>query len=215
MLSFIPTLLQLSCLLIPSILPANAYPSPGACTGPCNVHDPALIRREDGTYFRFSTGNKISYASAPAVEGPWTALGSVLPDGSIIDMEGRDDLWVCLFPTSSQSLFTYSMNIAPTEETGPRHSARQRCLPPLLHSQHIRHPNLSNRPSHIPLHGPRVVDRPRRNGRLFQRRLTLQRHRREPVHRRANALRHLWFLLDRPLPGAYECGRHTVHGRAV
>ncbi|PLB35230.1 arabinan endo-1,5-alpha-L-arabinosidase [Aspergillus candidus] len=93
MLSFIPTLLQLSCLLIPSILPVNAYPAPGACTGPCNVHDPALIRREDGTYFRFSTGNKISYASAPAVEGPWTALGSVLPDGSIIDLEGRDDLW--------------------------------------------------------------------------------------------------------------------------
>ncbi|KAL4784787.1 putative arabinan endo-1,5-alpha-L-arabinosidase A [Aspergillus varians] len=73
---------------------AYGYGAPGACSGACNIHDPSLIRREsDGTYFRFSTGNKISYASAASIEGPWTALGSVLPDGSSIDLAGNTDLW--------------------------------------------------------------------------------------------------------------------------
>lgn len=76
---------------------AHAYGDPGACSGECNVHDPGLIQREDGVYFRFSTGNQISYASASSVEGPWTAIGSVLPGGSSIDLAGNDDLWVCDF----------------------------------------------------------------------------------------------------------------------
>ncbi|KAL4809885.1 glycosyl hydrolase [Aspergillus unguis] len=79
---------------LPFLAVVQAYASPGACSGACNIHDPALIRREsDGTYFRFSTGNKISYASASSIEGPWTAIGSVLPDGSSIDLPGYDDLW--------------------------------------------------------------------------------------------------------------------------
>ncbi|KAI9370163.1 glycosyl hydrolase [Aspergillus egyptiacus] len=72
---------------------ANAYAAPGACSGACNVHDPGLIRRADGVYFRFSTGNKISYAQSSSIEGPWTPLGSVLPAGSSINLPGRDDLW--------------------------------------------------------------------------------------------------------------------------
>ncbi|KAJ8230675.1 hypothetical protein LV156_006511 [Aspergillus fumigatus] len=73
---------------------AHGYANPGSCLGACNVHDPALIRREsDGKYFRFSTGNKISYASSSSIEGPWTVLGSVLPSGSSIDLPGNDDLW--------------------------------------------------------------------------------------------------------------------------
>ncbi|KAL2825036.1 glycosyl hydrolase [Aspergillus cavernicola] len=73
---------------------AYGYASPGACSGVCNMHDPSLIRREsDGTYFRFSTGNRISYVSASSIEGPWTAIGSVLPDGSSIDLAGNTDLW--------------------------------------------------------------------------------------------------------------------------
>lgn len=72
----------------------QGYSDPGACSGECYVHDPGLIIREsDGTYFRFSTGNDISYASAPAIDGPWTSIGSVLPDGSSIDIPGYDDLW--------------------------------------------------------------------------------------------------------------------------
>ncbi|PKX88715.1 arabinan endo-1,5-alpha-L-arabinosidase [Aspergillus novofumigatus IBT 16806] len=73
---------------------AHGYANPGSCSGACNVHDPALIRRQsDGKYFRFSTGNKISYASSSSIQGPWTVLGSVLPSGSSINLDGNDDLW--------------------------------------------------------------------------------------------------------------------------
>lgn len=86
---------SLSLLPLLSVL-AHGYANPGACSGACNLHDPGLIQRaSDGRYFRFSTGNKISYASASSIEGPWEVLGSVLPDGSSIDLEGWDDLWVC------------------------------------------------------------------------------------------------------------------------
>lgn len=76
----------------------QGYANPGSCSGACNVHDPGLIRRSsDGKYFRFSTGNKISYASASSLSGPWTTIGSVLPSGSSIDLDGNDDLWVRFF----------------------------------------------------------------------------------------------------------------------
>lgn len=70
-----------------------AYANPGPCSGSCNVHDPALIRRSDGTYFRFSTGNRIQIATARSLAGPWTIKGSALPDGSTIDLPGNKDLW--------------------------------------------------------------------------------------------------------------------------
>lgn len=83
--------------LLPLFTPTVAgYANPGSCSGACNVHDPALIRRaSDGKYFRFSTGNKISYASASSINGPWTVVGSVLPGGSSINIAGNNDLWVC------------------------------------------------------------------------------------------------------------------------
>ena len=87
-----------SCAVAISIFAAltHGYANPGSCSGTCNVHDPGLIQREsDGTYFRFSTGNKISYARSSSIEGPWTAVGSMLPEGSSINKEGSDDLWVC------------------------------------------------------------------------------------------------------------------------
>ncbi|KAJ4363493.1 hypothetical protein N0V83_009788 [Neocucurbitaria cava] len=65
-----------------------------ACSGVCNnAHDPALIRRDDGTYYRFSTGAKISIHSAPSITGPWTYKGAAIPSGSSIDLTGKDDLW--------------------------------------------------------------------------------------------------------------------------
>ncbi|OJJ36366.1 hypothetical protein ASPWEDRAFT_37937 [Aspergillus wentii DTO 134E9] len=72
----------------------QGYANPGSCSGACNVHDPGLIQRQsDKVYYRFSTGNKISYAYSSSIEGPWTNVGSMLPDGSSIDLEGNDDLW--------------------------------------------------------------------------------------------------------------------------
>ncbi|KAJ6018580.1 hypothetical protein N7499_010228 [Penicillium canescens] len=73
---------------------AHGYANPGTCSGACNVHDPSLIQRSsDKVYFRFSTGNKISYAKASSISGPWTTVGSMLPSGSSIDLDGSDDLW--------------------------------------------------------------------------------------------------------------------------
>lgn len=85
---------------------AHGYANPGSCLGACNVHDPALIRREsDGKYFRFSTGNKISYASSSSIEGPWTVLGSVLPSGSSIDLLSRNSPFdTPAFPAYTASL---------------------------------------------------------------------------------------------------------------
>lgn len=64
------------------VLAHSVYAAPGACSGACNIHDPALIQREsDGLYFRFSTGGAMAIATAPSVEGPWTDAGVVLPNG--------------------------------------------------------------------------------------------------------------------------------------
>lgn len=73
----------------------RAFPDPEPITGDISgfVHDPTVIRRDDGTYFLFTTNNKTNVASAPSMSGPWTHLGSALPNGSKIDLPGNDDLW--------------------------------------------------------------------------------------------------------------------------
>ncbi|KAH1890820.1 hypothetical protein KXW04_002944 [Aspergillus fumigatus] len=72
----------------------NAYANPGACSGNCWTHDPGLYQRKsDGKYFRFATGGGIHIASADSLEGPWTDDGYVLPSGSIIDLDGKTNLW--------------------------------------------------------------------------------------------------------------------------
>lgn len=72
------------------------YPDP-ICSGACQnqTHDPSVVRREDGTYFRFTTLDLISIATAPSIDGPWAVVGSVLDEPSIIDLPGNDVLWVC------------------------------------------------------------------------------------------------------------------------
>lgn len=73
---------------------ANAYADPLSCSGTCtNAHDPSLVRRDDGTYFRFSTGGKVAVHTAPSIQGPWTYKGAALPSGSKINKAGNTDLW--------------------------------------------------------------------------------------------------------------------------
>ncbi|KAE8907203.1 Arabinan endo-1,5-alpha-L-arabinosidase A [Phytophthora fragariae] len=89
---------KLSCLILLSLALTttviNAYARPKLCTGTCtNAHDPSIIRRDDGTYFRFSTGGRIAIHTAPALTGPWTYKGAAVPAGSIINLNGKDDLW--------------------------------------------------------------------------------------------------------------------------
>ncbi|KAI2628187.1 glycosyl hydrolase [Xylaria nigripes] len=70
------------------------YANPEICSGTCNnTHDPSIIRRSDGTYFRFSSNGKIDIHSAPDITGPWTFEGEAIPSGSSIDLPGNQDLW--------------------------------------------------------------------------------------------------------------------------
>jgi arabinan endo-1,5-alpha-L-arabinosidase len=85
----------ISAAALVAVAAVQAYSDPGACSGYCWAHDPAVIQRaSDGTYFKFNTGTGIQYATASSIAGPWTIQGYVLPDGSSIDNSGSDDPWV-------------------------------------------------------------------------------------------------------------------------
>jgi arabinan endo-1,5-alpha-L-arabinosidase len=72
----------------------SSYPSPEPCTGDCTaIHDPAIARRKDGTWLRFSTLGNIAIATAPALTGPWTYQGAMLPQGSSIKLRDDQELW--------------------------------------------------------------------------------------------------------------------------
>jgi arabinan endo-1,5-alpha-L-arabinosidase len=77
----------LIAVVIPVVVPGVAaaeYPNPGQVTGSINVHDPAMVRAANGTYFLFSTGNnlpirtsanRVAFANAGVVwpnGAPWT-----------------------------------------------------------------------------------------------------------------------------------------------
>lgn len=73
----------------------RGYANPGACSGDCFAHDPALIRRSsDGMYFRFNTGHEIGIWKSGSLTGPWTYKGKAVPSGSSINLTGSTDLWV-------------------------------------------------------------------------------------------------------------------------
>ncbi|TMW63236.1 hypothetical protein Poli38472_002177 [Pythium oligandrum] len=87
-------LLSIAATLLGLSASVEAYANPRACSGVCgNAHDPAIMRRADGTYFRFSTNGKVAVHTAPSINGPWTYKGAAIPAGSIINMPGRDGLW--------------------------------------------------------------------------------------------------------------------------
>lgn len=73
-----------------------AYPDPGACSGDCWTHDPVVVKRADGTYFRFSTGGGMGIYKATDLTGSWTYEGVVLTSGSSISITGNtgSDAWV-------------------------------------------------------------------------------------------------------------------------
>ncbi|KAI0015065.1 glycosyl hydrolase [Xylariomycetidae sp. FL0641] len=80
--------------LLPLLGAAAGYALPEACSGICgNAHDPTIVRRSDGTYFRFSTGGMIATHTAPDITGPWTYQGAAIAGGSSIPLAGNTDLW--------------------------------------------------------------------------------------------------------------------------
>ncbi|CAK4030106.1 glycoside hydrolase family 43 [Lecanosticta acicola] len=75
---------------------ALAYSDPGACSGVCgNTHDPSIIQRSDGRYFRFSTGGLIQIHTAPSISGPWTFACEMLSKAARLQVENNKgtDLW--------------------------------------------------------------------------------------------------------------------------
>jgi arabinan endo-1,5-alpha-L-arabinosidase len=105
-----------------------AYVNPIECTsGVCNnAHDPSLIRRDDGTYFRFSTGGSnagaIPIFTAKAINGPWVAAGTVLPKGSTINRYNgakKFDLWA---PDVSKVGDTYYLYYSMSQAFGVNNS---------------------------------------------------------------------------------------------
>lgn len=82
----------------------SAYSNPGACSGACWSHDPAVIQRaSDGEYFRFSTGSGIQITKSSSLSGPWVVQGYALASGSSLSVTGNagTDLWVCTYTSSS------------------------------------------------------------------------------------------------------------------
>ncbi|PBP20446.1 glycoside hydrolase, family 43 [Diplocarpon rosae] len=91
MFQFFRTLLATALALAPDLV--QGYSAPGACSGACWAHDPAVIRRADGLYFKLNTGENIEIASSSSLNGPWKLQGSALTSGSNIDSPGNKDLW--------------------------------------------------------------------------------------------------------------------------
>ncbi|RMY75343.1 hypothetical protein D0863_02631 [Hortaea werneckii] len=84
--------------VLPSLIAAGPLAKRGptqACSGDCQgqVHDPSVVYDGQATYYRFTTDNEITIATAPSIAGPWTNQGAALPGGSSIDKPGRYDLW--------------------------------------------------------------------------------------------------------------------------
>ncbi|KAF8181645.1 glycoside hydrolase family 43 protein [Mycena galopus ATCC 62051] len=73
---------------------AAVFPDPLPIKGPFFfVHDPSLVQRGDGKYFLFTTHDKAGIITATHLNGPWTEVGSILPDNSSIQLPGNDDIW--------------------------------------------------------------------------------------------------------------------------
>ena len=60
---------------------AAAYPYPGVVTGDVAVHDPAVVKAVNGTYFLFSTGNGIEVRTSTD-RTEFRRAGPVFPNGA-------------------------------------------------------------------------------------------------------------------------------------
>ncbi|KDQ57494.1 glycoside hydrolase family 43 protein [Jaapia argillacea MUCL 33604] len=88
-------LLSLVFAALCGLVVSQTFPDPLNITGPFFfVHDPSLVQRQtDGKYFLFTTHDKAGIITADNLAGPWTEVGSILPNNSSIPLPGRDDIW--------------------------------------------------------------------------------------------------------------------------
>ena len=102
--------------VLSAVSAVSGYENPGACSGDCWSHDPAIIRRSsDGVYFRFETGGGIGMWKAPHLTGPWKHQGVVLEGGSKIDMAGNKELWVSGLQKQGVITVSYTHLTLPTK----------------------------------------------------------------------------------------------------
>lgn len=103
---------------ISTLFASGIYPEPEKCVGACaSIHDPNIVY-ENNTYWRFTTSNNISIATAPFLQGPWTYRGSLLPNGSSIRLRDDQDIWVCR-PVFLHHVFSFTN----TPNRHPQYSA--------------------------------------------------------------------------------------------
>ncbi|KAI5296585.1 hypothetical protein KEM52_006206 [Ascosphaera acerosa] len=89
-------LTSLCLALVGAAAAASNWPEPGKCVGDCYAHDPSIVQREsDGLYFKFTTREYLEYATSKSIEGPWTIVGHILPEGSKLYPEfgENDNVW--------------------------------------------------------------------------------------------------------------------------
>ncbi|TFK50978.1 glycoside hydrolase family 43 protein [Heliocybe sulcata] len=72
----------------------GATPNPISGSDNISVRDPAIWYNPDTRkYYVFSTDDGIKIFTATALTGPWTRSGSVLPNGSSINLSSNQGLW--------------------------------------------------------------------------------------------------------------------------
>lgn len=76
----------------------DSLPPAGQCIGDCYSHDPAVVQRDDGMYFKFSTNPGVRITKSKDLNGPWELVGRVVPGKSKLVTEGGfaqdDNIWV-------------------------------------------------------------------------------------------------------------------------
>lgn len=100
---------------------AFGFANPGACSGLCNAHDPSIIRRGDGKYFRFTTGGLINIHTAPDITGPWTFSCTMLSANANLTTSGNagKDLWAPDVSLVGNTYYVYySVSTFGTQESG-------------------------------------------------------------------------------------------------
>ncbi|KIK68238.1 glycoside hydrolase family 43 protein [Collybiopsis luxurians FD-317 M1] len=90
---WIAQLQQLAVLgILSSVVAATPNPIPGSDN--VTLRDPAIWYNKDlKKYFVFSTGDNINISTSTSLTGPWTSIGSALPNCSKINLPGNCSIW--------------------------------------------------------------------------------------------------------------------------
>ncbi|KZV98347.1 glycoside hydrolase family 43 protein [Exidia glandulosa HHB12029] len=84
----------LAAFALSALLSVHATPNPLSGSDTIQVRDPAIwYNGNTRKYYVFSTDDKIKIFTSSFLTGPWTRAGSVLPNCSSIQLDGRCVLW--------------------------------------------------------------------------------------------------------------------------